>query len=87
MPSVPAPRNSASRPGNGKRKDVRAERTPRTARTFGQAAFLGGPTVPGETHAASRPIAPANAAHETLEDLADEPIVDTPVASDEKPDA
>lgn len=87
MPSVPAPRNNASRPGRGKRKDVRAARLPRAARSYGQSAVFGGSAVEGETHAASRPIAPANAAHDTLEDLADEPITDTPVASDEKPGA
>lgn len=87
MPSVPAPRNDAARPGRGKRKDVRAARLPRAARSYGQSAPLDRPAVAGETHAASRPIAPANTAHDTLEDLADEPIADAPVADDEKPDA
>ena len=87
MPSVPAPRDSASRPGRGKRKDVRAARLPRAARSYGQSAVVSDTVAAGETHAASRPIAPANAAHATLEDLADEPITDAPVASDEKPGA
>lgn len=84
MPQLPAPGDGASRPG--RRKDRRAGRPSRfaRARSYGQSAPMGAP-VKGEVHAASRPIAPANDEHDTLEDLADEPTLDAPVAADEKP--
>lgn len=86
MPQVPAPGAGAGADRPGRRKDRRAGRPSRhaRARSYGQAAELGAP-VKGEVHAASRPIAPANDEHDTLEDLADEPTLDEPVASDEQP--